>query len=74
MVIGDATLQHQADLLVACEGEYKQSLTTGVGMSGFLNDEDKRPLLRKIRGQFRADGMQVNNLQFSGNLLINAAY
>ncbi len=65
MAIGEATLQHQADLLSAQEGEYKQSPVTGVGLSNFLNDEDPREMIRKIRLQFAQDGIQIDSLSFS---------
>lgn len=74
LVIGDATWQHQGDLLYAHEGEYKQSPTMGVGLSDFLNDEDPREMLRKIRIQFDRDDIAINTLAYNTELEINAAY
>lgn len=74
MVIGDATLQHQADIISACEGEYKQFPTTGVGISGFLNDEDHRAMLRKIRLQLTADRMIVSSVTYNDVLRVKAKY
>lgn len=73
-IVGAATIQHQADLLCAVEGEYKQFPTTGVGLSGFLNDDDHRALIRKIRLQFTADKMLVSKVQFNDVLKVNASY
>jgi hypothetical protein len=73
-VIGDSTLQHQADLLEAGEGEYKQAPTVGVGLQGFLNDEDPAEMLRKIRIQFVGDGLNVSQLKSSDPLNIKANY
>jgi hypothetical protein len=73
-VIGDSTLQHQADLLEAAEGEYKQSPTVGVGLQGFLNDENPADMLRKIRIQFVGDGLNIVQLQSADPLNIKANY
>lgn len=77
LVLGASTLQHQADLLEASEGEYKQSPTTGVGLSSFLNDEDPREMIRKIRMQFDRDGIMISALsynQVNGTFNIKAAH
>ncbi len=75
LLTGDATMQHQADLLSAFEGEYKQFPTTGVGLSNFLNDEDTREMGRKIRMQFDRDGIQINTMTVTGGLVnIKAIY
>ena len=73
--IGDATIQHQGDLLSAAEGEYKQSPTVGVGIQEFLNDEGPAMMLRKIREQFVNDGMTVSELALlESGLTIKANY
>ncbi len=73
-VIGDSTRQHQVDLLVASEGQYKQFPTTGVGIEFFLLDEDKTDMIRKIRSQFTRDGMSVLKVTVMGGININAQY
>ncbi len=73
-VIGDSTLQHQADLLEAAEGEYKQSPTVGVGLQGFLNDEDPSEMVRKIRIQFVGDGLNISQLKMTDPMNIKASY
>jgi hypothetical protein len=77
LATGVSTLQHQADLLEASEGEYKQSPTTGIGISNFLNDEDPREMIRKIRMQFDGDGILISSLsynQVNGSFNIKAAH
>jgi len=58
-VIGDATIQHQADLIVSKKGEFKESPLVGAGVEMFLND-DQYDMLREIRSEFEKDGMEVN--------------
>jgi hypothetical protein len=74
--VGDATYQHQAILLQAGAGEIKQYPTAGVGVEGYLLDENPATLLREIRSQFTKDGMQVSKVSISpdGQLDINAQY
>jgi len=74
MVTGDATYQHQADLLSAVEGSYKESPTAGVGIDGYLLTENPLELTRKIRVQFTKDGMSVVKVAYGTNLAINANY
>jgi hypothetical protein len=76
LAIGGSTLQHQADLLSVVEGEVKEWPATGVGITGYLNDEDPLAMVRKIRMQLTQDGMSVKNVQYSGNgnLIIEANY
>lgn len=73
-VAGDATYQHQADLLHGQEGEYKQFPTTGVGLFQLLNDEDKTEMVRKIRAQFTRDGMRIDTITTGPELRIRAQY
>ena len=74
LFIGESTVQHQADLLEANEGEYKQNPTTGIGLRNFLDDEDPREMLRKIRIQFTKDNMEVTKLTFATDLIVKASY
>lgn len=74
LVIGGSTVQHQADLLSMCEGEAKQWPTAGVGITGFLNDEDPLAMIRKIRMQLQQDGMSVRSVKYDGVVMIDAAY
>jgi len=73
--VGDATQQHQRDLLVAGEGEYKQSPLVGVGIIGFIDDEGPSELVRKIRSQYIMDGMDVTGINHNGQeLRVEAEY
>lgn len=73
-MLGDATYQHQADLLQAQEGEYKQFPATGVGLPQFLNDEDPADMIRKIRAQFKRDGIAIEKIAAGATLRITATY
>ena len=69
LVIGDATLLHQRDLVMASEGEYKQSPMVGVSVVNFLDDEEPDDLKRKIRSQFTKDGMNVKSVAMVNGLI-----
>ena len=73
---GDATRQHQAVLLKALPGLFKQAPVAGVGSDLYLLDESPLRLLREIRMQFTRDGLRVQRLTVdnAGNLLIDANY
>jgi hypothetical protein len=72
--IGDATLEHQKDLLYACKGEYKQNPMIGVGIYDFLNAEDKGTMLNEIRSQFTKDGMVIDSININNGINIKAHY
>lgn len=76
LVTGESTRLHQNDLLLACEGEYKQFPTTGVGLIHFIDDDEAANLMRKIRQQFSADGMNVtrSTMTEAGKLTLEAQY
>ena len=73
-IVGESSFQHQADLLEAAEGEYKQAPTTGVGINGFLNDEAPGEMIRKIRMQFDRDGLNIVEIITAGQIQITARY
>lgn len=75
-VTGDSLIQRQALLLAAGEGEWKQSPVTGVGIEMFLLDESELEAFRKIRQQFKSDGLLVTKLKKTadGNLTIQAQH
>ena len=76
MVVGDAALQHQQDLLTANEGEYKFDPLVGVGLAEFLDDEDSSAMMKKVRVQFGSDGMNVRmaRINANGKIEIDAEY
>lgn len=75
-VIGDATLQHQQDILISHKGEYKESPELGIGILTEVNNENPRAILAQIKRNFEYDGMTVKTLKVSdnGNLVIDAPY
>lgn len=76
LVAGDSLIQQQALLLATGEGEWKQSPVVGVGLELFLLDESELEAFRKIRQQFKSDGLLVTRLkkQTDGNLIIEAQH
>lgn len=75
MVRGESTDQHQALLLKANPGDFRESPMVGVGLFGWLKDEDDNGLLAAIKSQFEADGMTVTNISLvDQKLQINASY
>lgn len=76
LVAGNCLIQQQAMLLAAGEGEWKQSPVAGVGLDAYLLDESEAAAFRKIRGQFKSDGLLITILkkQTDGNLLIQSQH
>lgn len=75
-VVGDSTIQNQALLLASGPGEFKETPTCGIGLEGYLLDENPAVLLREIRRQFTIDGMKVSKVAITatGELDIKAEY
>lgn len=75
-VIGESSLQHQHDIILAHQGEFKEHPEVGVGIADALLDERPRQVLERIKRQLQYDGMTVNDLAFSrdGKLEVNAQY
>ena len=74
VVLGESNLQHQRILLAIAPGELKQFPVVGVGVAGFLKDEDSIGLQAKIKEQFQKDGMTVKSLSFNNTELDIDAY
>lgn len=76
LVTGDMLIQQQALLLSTGEGEWKQSPVVGVSLNSFLLDESELEAFRRIRIQFKSDGVLITKLkkQSDGNLLIEAQH
>lgn len=78
IVYGESTRQHQADILLARQGDYKSAPAVGVGIEDYLkgDDDDKAALLANTRLQFSNDGMKtIKLLQMDGSTLkVNASY
>jgi|TARA_R110000823_G_scaffold309594_2_gene433958 hypothetical protein len=75
-VIGESSLQHQEDILVAHKGEFKEYPEIGVGIDNELLNENPRQVLSQIRANFEYDGMRVKSLEVAanGNIVIDADY
>ena len=73
---GYSDLQHQELLLINNKGTIKEFPAVGIDAFGYLQDNDTAELLREVRKQFTADGMQVNsiNITDAGQLNIDATY
>lgn len=76
LVIGDSTQQNQRLLLVSNLGDFKANPTVGVGVLDFLDDENPTDLIREIRKQYSADGMQINAIALDGDgtIKVDAEY
>lgn len=62
IIAATSDYQHQADLLVARKGYYKERPAVGVGIEDYINETDPEELLRTIRKEFSADGMKVTKV------------
>ena len=73
LVVGGSKKQQQYLLLATDKGEWKQHPRTGVGLFGFLEDENPTLLFREIREQFAMDGLTVKELDLKkGKLQVKA--
>lgn len=76
-VTEECTEQHQRLLLLSEKGEFKQFITTGVGLTSFMDDDSKDSILRVVAQEFTRDGMTVNKIvpgPVNGNIDIDASY
>ena len=73
---GESTAQHQRDILIAGQGDFKESPTVGVGSARYLNDNLPDDYLRQVRKQMQQDGMTVQRIAYGadGELTIKAEY
>lgn len=76
MVIGEATRQHQALLLLTSPGELREFPMRGVGLQHWLLDDTaKGDVTRRIKQEFEADGMTVVRIRYNGdNVTTEASY
>lgn len=76
IVMAEATLQHQRDILRTRIGELKDTPTIGVGIEDYLNDESPEDLLRKARKELVKDGQKVVEISSTptGKIEISAYY
>lgn len=72
---GESTLQHQRDLLLARQGDYRYAPTVGIGVKDYEKEDDAETLLRAISQQFTQDGMNVLRVAFANNKIsVDASY
>lgn len=72
---GESDQQHQRLLLLFEKGSLKEFPATGVGVYSYLESESPSELLREVRSQYLADGMNVRNVAFEdGKLKVDANY
>ena len=69
IVIGEATEQHQRDILIAEQGFYKESPGVGVGSFKYMKDIEPSNYMRAVRKQFVKDGMTVREIKYDGREL-----
>lgn len=62
---------HQELLLVSNKGDFKASPTIGVGLAGWLKDNDGEGLLGEIKKEFERDGMTVKKVELLPDYKIN---
>lgn len=76
LVLTEATLQHQADIMWAEKGWWHHTPSLGVGLQSYLNDNAEAPgLVASIRQELERDGLTVESVAigFDG-ITINAEY
>lgn len=76
-VVGRSDEQQQEVILLATKGDFKQFPDVGVGIEGFLLDDDIDGMLAEVRAQFSADGMEVTDVTYNqqtGKLDYDAKY
>jgi hypothetical protein len=76
LVVGESTEQHQQLLLLNDKGHIKHAPIAGVGIGGYLNDDNLGELHGEIQQQFERDGLRITKLKIfeNGRLEINAGY
>jgi hypothetical protein len=74
--IGESTKQHQRDILLARQGEYRRAPLRTIGIEDFIDDEKPDDLQAAIRIAMAKDGMKVkaNGFDVNGHLILDASY
>ncbi len=74
--LAESTKQHQALLLLANKGEFRQSPLVGVGVNLYLEDDRLGAMKSELQQQLFLDGMTVDQLRIfnDGQVFIDASY
>jgi hypothetical protein len=75
-ILTESTPQHQRQLLLNTNGDFKENPTIGVGALSYIDDENFSGLVRAVNIEFSRDGMEVHNVSLSedGTVVSNATY
>jgi len=74
-ITGESTMQQQKLLLLCDKNDFKDAPDRGVGLFGFLEDDNKDAMHRAVRIEFGRDNMVVKSISSINNLLkIDAPY
>jgi|WetSurMetagenome_2_1015567.scaffolds.fasta_scaffold01806_18 hypothetical protein len=74
IVMADATLQHERDILLTRPGALKHSPSRGVGIEDYYNDDSAEDLLRKTRQEMIKDGIKVLSIKKSNDKIEMEGY
>lgn len=77
IAVGESDEQHQAHILKAQPGAFKNAPDGTVGIERFLMDDDIEGMIDTIRAKFKNDGCPVNTINYdeeTGELTYNAPY
>jgi hypothetical protein len=75
LMVGNATHQNQALILLLQKGELKLSPLTGAGVGDMVNDHDMGAWKREITEQIEADGQRITKLDVgAAGLTVEAHY
>ena len=70
--IVESTGQHQRQLILNNNGDFKQNPTICVGVLDYVDDEDFQNLIRAISIEFAKDGMDVKSITLTTAGIINS--
>lgn len=76
IVMTEPTGQHQCDILLASQGDFKESPITGVDSAAYINESDPFEYLRSARLQMTRDGMKIRDIYIDdqGEINIDGEY
>lgn len=73
--IGDVQPQNKALIIVSNPGEWKQHPELGVGIEGWINDDNPGNLRAEIKRHLKSDGFKVDKVTLeNGQLDVSANY